>query len=65
MNYVTAADAKNFQPANITFDLLPPLESKVRDRKDRHRRQCERALHDFDDWHNHVTSQRLFLEFRT
>jgi len=26
VNYVTRADAKNFQPANITFHLLPPLE---------------------------------------
>jgi methylenetetrahydrofolate--tRNA-(uracil-5-)-methyltransferase len=49
-HYVTNADAKNFQPANITFDLLPALEKKVRDRKDRHRLQCERALSSFDQW---------------
>jgi methylenetetrahydrofolate--tRNA-(uracil-5-)-methyltransferase len=47
-HYVTQADAKNFQPANITFDLLPPLEKKVRDRKDRHRLQCELALKEVD-----------------
>ena len=49
-HYVTHADAKNFQPANITFDLLPPLEKKIRDRKERHRLQCELALRQFDDW---------------
>jgi methylenetetrahydrofolate--tRNA-(uracil-5-)-methyltransferase len=49
-NYVTRADAKNFQPANITFDLLPPLEKRVRDRKERHRLQCELALREFDNW---------------
>ena len=49
-HYVTHADPKNFQPANITFDLLPPLEKKVRDRKERHRMQCELALRDFDRW---------------
>jgi methylenetetrahydrofolate--tRNA-(uracil-5-)-methyltransferase len=49
-HYVTHAEAKNFQPANITFDLLPPLEKKVRDRKERHRLQCELALKDFDCW---------------
>jgi methylenetetrahydrofolate--tRNA-(uracil-5-)-methyltransferase len=49
-NYVTHADAKNFQPANITFDLLPPLEKKIRDRKERHRLQCELALREFDGW---------------
>jgi methylenetetrahydrofolate--tRNA-(uracil-5-)-methyltransferase len=47
---VTHADAKNFQPANITFDLLPPLEKKIRDRKERHRLQCELALKRFDGW---------------
>ncbi|MGA8216220.1 MAG: methylenetetrahydrofolate--tRNA-(uracil(54)-C(5))-methyltransferase (FADH(2)-oxidizing) TrmFO [Candidatus Sulfotelmatobacter sp.] len=49
-HYVTHADAKNFQPANITFDLLPALEKKVRDRKERHRLQCELALKHFDEW---------------
>jgi methylenetetrahydrofolate--tRNA-(uracil-5-)-methyltransferase len=49
-HYVTHAGAKNFQPANITFDLLPPLEKKIRDRKERHRLQCELALQHFDEW---------------
>jgi methylenetetrahydrofolate--tRNA-(uracil-5-)-methyltransferase len=49
-HYVTRADAKNFQPANITFDLLPPLEKKIRDRKERRRLQCELALKEFDGW---------------
>jgi methylenetetrahydrofolate--tRNA-(uracil-5-)-methyltransferase len=54
MHYITHADAKNFQPANITFDLLEPLEEelrkKIRDKKERHRLQCERALAAFDAW---------------
>jgi methylenetetrahydrofolate--tRNA-(uracil-5-)-methyltransferase len=49
-HYVTHADARNFQPANITFDLLPPLDRKIRDRKEQHRAQCELALRDFDEW---------------
>jgi len=49
-HYVTHADAKNFQPANITFDLLPGLEQRIRDRKERHRLQCEKALREFDGW---------------
>jgi len=53
-HYVTHADAKNFQPANITFDLLPALERKIRDRKERHRLQCEFALREFDSWLQHV-----------
>jgi len=50
VHYVTHADPRNFQPANITFDLLPPLEKKIRDRKERHRMQCELALREFDEW---------------
>ena len=49
-HYVTHADPRNFQPANITFDLLPPLEKKIRDRKERHRLQCELALSEFGRW---------------
>src|SRR5215475_9125956 len=50
MNYVTQADPRNFQPANITFDLLPALARRVRDRKERHRLQCEAALRALDGW---------------
>jgi methylenetetrahydrofolate--tRNA-(uracil-5-)-methyltransferase len=51
-HYITHAEGKRFQPANITFDLLVPLEEelrkKIRDKKERHRIQCDRAL---DAWH--------------
>jgi methylenetetrahydrofolate--tRNA-(uracil-5-)-methyltransferase len=50
IHYITHADSKNFQPANITFDLLPPLEQKIRDRQERHRRQCELAIREFNGW---------------
>lgn len=53
-HYITHADAKKFQPANITFDLLVPLEEelrkKIRDKKERHRIQCERALEAWNAW---------------
>ena len=55
-HYVTHADAKHFQPANITFDLLPALEKKIRDRKERHRLQCELALAQFDVWMQRVVA---------
>jgi methylenetetrahydrofolate--tRNA-(uracil-5-)-methyltransferase len=54
VHYITHADPKDFQPANMTFDLIEPLEEelrkKVRDKKERHRIQCERALEAFDAW---------------
>jgi methylenetetrahydrofolate--tRNA-(uracil-5-)-methyltransferase len=54
VNYITHADPKDFQPANITFDLLEPLDEaerkKIRDKRERHRIECERALEAFDGW---------------
>jgi methylenetetrahydrofolate--tRNA-(uracil-5-)-methyltransferase len=54
MHYITQADVKHFQPANMTFDLLVPFDEeerrKVRDKRERHRMQCERALAEFDAW---------------
>jgi methylenetetrahydrofolate--tRNA-(uracil-5-)-methyltransferase len=58
-HYVTHADPKDFQPANITFDLLPALERKVRDRKERHRLQCEAALKEFDTWLEQPVSAKI------
>lgn len=50
VHYITNADVKKFQPANITFDLLPPLEKKIRDRQERHKVQCEVALGELGNW---------------
>lgn len=65
VHYITHADPKNFQPANITFDLLEPLEEelrrKVRDKKERHRMQCERSLAAFDAWWSAMTDARAEL----
>src|SRR5260370_35740945 len=50
VHYITQAESKNFQPANITFALLPALDRKARDAKERHRLQCELALREFENW---------------
>jgi methylenetetrahydrofolate--tRNA-(uracil-5-)-methyltransferase len=54
VNYIANAEAKNFQPMNITFALLPPLDQdarrKAKRKADRHRLQVELALKDFDHW---------------
>ncbi len=54
VNYICHAEARNFQPANITFDLLEhldePTRRRIRDKKERHRLVCERALASLDQW---------------
>jgi len=58
-NYICNADPENFQPANITFDLLEQLDEsikrKVRDKKLRHQMVCERAFAAFDAWFQHLS----------
>src|SRR5580704_2961529 len=54
VNYICHAEAKHFQPANITFDLLMPLDEvtrrRIRDKKQRHAMVCERALAELERW---------------
>ena len=54
VNYISNAETKNFQPMNITFALLPPLDDvdrrRLRRKADRHRHQVELALKDFEEW---------------
>jgi methylenetetrahydrofolate--tRNA-(uracil-5-)-methyltransferase len=54
VHYIGNAEAKNFQPANITFDLLPQLDEaarrRVRDKKVRHKMVCDRALEALSGW---------------
>jgi methylenetetrahydrofolate--tRNA-(uracil-5-)-methyltransferase len=50
--YVSGADPRDYQPANITFDLLPPLDETLRrlhrDKRARHQAVCRRALEALD-----------------
>lgn len=43
-HYITGADARHFQPMNITFGLFPPLQEKIRDKKSRYAMYASRAL---------------------
>lgn len=52
-HYLTAADPAHYQPANVTFDLLPALDEETRlrlrrDKKARHAEICRRALEAFE-----------------
>jgi methylenetetrahydrofolate--tRNA-(uracil-5-)-methyltransferase len=51
--YVSHAEAKHYQPSNITFGIMAPLESTGRrplKGADRKRAMSARALSDLDDW---------------
>jgi len=52
--YVSSAETKNYQPVNITFALLAPLDpeqqKRVRRKRDRRTLQVELALKEWDEW---------------
>jgi methylenetetrahydrofolate--tRNA-(uracil-5-)-methyltransferase len=43
-HYISHADAEDYQPTNIAFGLLPPLDPPVRNRRARKEAMVERAL---------------------
>lgn len=54
-HYITQADPRHFQPANITFDLLPALDEAAKrrlrhDKKARHAEVCRRASEALDEF---------------
>jgi methylenetetrahydrofolate--tRNA-(uracil-5-)-methyltransferase len=54
-HYLSGAGASNYQPANITFDLLPQLDEATRhklrhDKKARHAEVCRRALEALEEY---------------
>jgi methylenetetrahydrofolate--tRNA-(uracil-5-)-methyltransferase len=44
--YASHADAKHYQPSNITFGIMPPLEQPPRDKALRKQALADRALAD-------------------
>lgn len=51
--YVSQTNNENFQPVNITFALLPPLETgqrRIRRKRERRELQVELALKEWDRW---------------
>ncbi len=49
-HYVSHADPHRYQPANIAFDLFPPLDPNPRDRAERQTAVCKRALETLDEY---------------
>jgi methylenetetrahydrofolate--tRNA-(uracil-5-)-methyltransferase len=48
--YAAHADPKHYVPSNIAFGLIPPLEQRIKSKKDRNVAISQRALEDLDAW---------------
>ena len=49
-HYISHADTEDYQPTNIAFGLLPPLDPPVRNRRARREAMVERALEALDEF---------------
>jgi methylenetetrahydrofolate--tRNA-(uracil-5-)-methyltransferase len=43
-HYITTTDSTNFQPMNANFGLFPPLEKKIRNKRERYEHYANRSL---------------------
>lgn len=51
LNHITGgAESSTFQPMNINFGLVPPLEQKIKGKKERYSKYSARALESLDSW---------------
>ena len=48
--YISHARAIDYQPTNVTFGIIPELETRVRKRQERRQALAQRALQDLDSW---------------
>ena len=67
-HYITHADPNHFQPANITFDLLPSLDEETKrkfrhDKKARHAEVCVRGSRALQIFRHDITEDMYFEVF--
>lgn len=55
--YITTADFKHFQPMNANFGLFPPLENRIRNKKEKNEAIANRALESIEQFkQEHLSS---------
>lgn len=48
-HYISNPSIKNFQPMNINFGIMPPLNQRIRDKQQKNRLLAERALKNIEE----------------
>ena len=56
VRYIAEANAESFQPMNINFGLLPPLDKPLRPKKARREAMVTRALDEMEQWRQQIVT---------
>ena len=49
LNYICDETVENFQPMGANFGVIPPLDVKIKDKKERYAALANRSLEWFDE----------------
>lgn len=55
-HYITTADPTHFQPMNANFGLFPPLEKRIRNKKERYEHYANKALDKIQNFSQNIHS---------
>ena len=58
-NYITTADANNFQPMNANFGILPELPEKIKDKQLKKQAYSQRAVRDMKEFKEKLDNDRI------
>jgi methylenetetrahydrofolate--tRNA-(uracil-5-)-methyltransferase len=57
--YITSADPEHFQPMNANFGLFPPLEERIRNKKQKNEMLADRAIRTIQSFSSMLAADRL------
>ncbi|MGK7952451.1 MAG: FADH(2)-oxidizing methylenetetrahydrofolate--tRNA-(uracil(54)-C(5))-methyltransferase TrmFO [Xenococcaceae cyanobacterium] len=63
--FISSASPKSFQPMPPNFGILPPLPTRIRNKKERYGKYRDRALADLESWQNKFLFPRLSVVTRS
>ena len=55
IEFITSASPKHFQPMPPNFGIIPPLPSKIKNKRERYGQYRDRSLCDLTDWKSSLT----------
>lgn len=62
INYATDEDTKNYQPMHVNFGIMPPLETKIRNKSERYNEFAKRGKIAIEQYAENLKDSKIFGE---